>query len=186
MDVCAGHYKVIKGRLSFVPDTSFPLDLCFFFSLFRVLPEVSAVPPRFMESRERCFLPVLVCAGPGPAGLRARLSSQESRRLARPLHSDSLPEYTQIREEATGKRRERDQKLLKEGQKATLNQLIPTLVRLRSLNINSTLWLRLHHIKSPNLMLIINRFWQLSTSFKGWLLLSRMREKSAGCCLLDR
>lgn len=32
----------------------------------------------------------------------ARLSSQESRRLARPLHSDSLPEYTQIREEATG------------------------------------------------------------------------------------
>ncbi|TNN64446.1 Cytidine deaminase [Liparis tanakae] len=36
---------------------------------------------------------------------RTRLSYQESRRLARPLHSDSLPENTQIREEATGKER---------------------------------------------------------------------------------
>ena len=41
----------------------------------------------------------------GWGGGGACLASQESRRLARPLHSDSLPEYTQIREEATGKRR---------------------------------------------------------------------------------
>lgn len=66
----ACQYKVIKERLSFVPDTSFPCSYFFFFlPLFRVLPEVSAVLPRFMESRERCFLPLLVCTGPGPAGL---------------------------------------------------------------------------------------------------------------------
>lgn len=110
MHVYAWQYKVIKRRLSFVPDNLFSSLICscwFFFSLFHVLPEVFAVPLRFMESRERCFLPVLVCTGPGPAGLGgARLSSQEGRRLARPLHSDSLPEYTQIREEATGKKGE--------------------------------------------------------------------------------
>ncbi|KAG7239640.1 hypothetical protein INR49_028576 [Caranx melampygus] len=76
----------------------------------RRLPEVSTVPLRFMESRERCFLvqdPMVLGVGVWGGGRGwARLSSQESRRLARPLHSDSLPEYTQIREEATGKKAE--------------------------------------------------------------------------------
>lgn len=65
-------YKIIKEGLSFVPDIILPLRLvgcCCFFCLFRVLHKVSAVPPHFMESRERCFLPVLLCTGPGPAGL---------------------------------------------------------------------------------------------------------------------
>lgn len=56
------------SSLTAVIENYFVLGLLFF-PLFRVLSEVSAVPLRFMESRERCFLPVLVCAGPGPAGL---------------------------------------------------------------------------------------------------------------------
>lgn len=100
MHVYLFQYKIIKEGLSFVPDISFPLRLvgfCFF-CLFRVLHKVSAVPPHFMESRERALVQDLLIWG-------ARLSSQESRRLATLLHSDSLPEYTQIREEATGERR---------------------------------------------------------------------------------
>lgn len=54
-----------KRKVTFTPRYLFPLR----FSFFRVLPKASAVPLRFMESRERCFLPVLLCAGPGAAGL---------------------------------------------------------------------------------------------------------------------
>lgn len=75
-------------------------------SLFRVFPEVSPVPLHFMESRERCFLPVLVYAGPGPTGLRGTPLLSGKQALTRPLYSDSLPEYTQIRQETTGKKGE--------------------------------------------------------------------------------
>lgn len=50
-------------------------------------------------------------------GEEARLSSQESRRLARPLHSDSLPENTQIREQATEKREDKRPRLAQRGPK---------------------------------------------------------------------
>lgn len=61
----------------------------------------------------------------------ARLSSQESRHLARLLHSDRLPEYTQIRARRQGrKRRKWIKSCMKRHKKASLVQLIPTLGRL--------------------------------------------------------
>lgn len=128
-----------KRKVTFTPRYLFPLR----FSFFRVLPKASAVPLRFMESRERCFLPVLLCAGPGAAGLGvggARLSSQERRRLARPLHSDSLPEHTQIR----GKKGEwKGTGSGWKNQKATLVRLIPAKIQLllTSLYTKRELWL---------------------------------------------
>lgn len=65
---------------------------------------------------ERCFLPMLLYIGTGPAGLGRcggvgrgekgyAFALRKSRCLAKLLHSDNLPEYTQIREEATGEKR---------------------------------------------------------------------------------
>lgn len=70
---------------------------------------VSAVPPYFTEQREAFFLHGLVYTGPGPVGQGPAPPppSQESRRLATPLHrhSESLPEYTAVRERGIGSRR---------------------------------------------------------------------------------
>lgn len=58
-------YKIIKERLSFVPDISLSPSISAFCSVFSVFSTKSpAVPLHFMESRERCFLPVLLYTGP--------------------------------------------------------------------------------------------------------------------------
>lgn len=94
--VYAWHYKAIKERLLLLPDTSFPF--VFLFSVCSLRPLqflcVSWNPGNVASSQCCCVLDqeLLVLEWGG-----ARLSSQERRRLARPLHSDSLPEHTQIR-----------------------------------------------------------------------------------------
>lgn len=94
--VYAWHYKAIKERLLLLPDNSFPF--VFLFSVCSLRPLqflcVSWNPGNVASSQCCCVLDqeLLVLEWGG-----ARLSSQERRRLARPLHSDSLPEHTQIR-----------------------------------------------------------------------------------------
>lgn len=129
-------YKIIKEGLSFVPDIILPLRLvgCWFFFVFSVFStrslqflRISWNPGNAASSQCCCALvqDLLVWG--------ARLSSQESRRLATLLHSDSLPEYTQIREEATGERR-KGARGTQRGPKVV--QLIPTVIQLWLIRLN--------------------------------------------------
>lgn len=115
---------VRKERLSFISDSFLLLSLS---SLSHILAEFllgsstfhgiqgTLLPPRVgVRWSEACWSGglMVVCVCEGGFGL----STQEGRRLVRPLHSDSLPEYTQISEEATGKKRRRKgSKRAKEG-----------------------------------------------------------------------
>lgn len=95
--------KVVKKkRLSFVPDISFPLTSSFPPTSLQFL-WVSWNPGNAASSQCCCTLvqDLLVWWDAGGYAFALR----KSRCLAKLLHSDSLPEYTQIREEATGEKK---------------------------------------------------------------------------------
>lgn len=83
-----------------------------------------------------CWSGGMRAGGGGGGGGGYAFALRKSRCLVKLLHSDSLPEYTQIREEATGEKRKGDQRVLREGQKAALIQLIPALIQLRLIGLH--------------------------------------------------
>lgn len=127
--------------------TSFPPRsvgfFSFLFSMFSLRSQqflcVSWNPGNAASSRCWCALVQ------DPMVWGARLSSQEGRRLARPLHSDSLPEYTQIREEATGKKgEEKGPRVAQRGPKGNSGPVSSHIDSTLSLDIKWTRWLKLH------------------------------------------
>lgn len=147
---CLCQFKAIKEKLSFVPDTSFPLRFCTFFppsSVFSLRSlqflRVSWNPGNAASSQCWCALVQDPLVWGHASALRKAGAWRD--------HSTLIACQNTHRSEKRrlGKEEKGTKSCSKRAKKATLIQLIPTLIRLKSLNTNLKLWLKSHYIKIP-------------------------------------